>query len=230
MWTCGLKGHQTGCIDFWRETLRTRRQKPVPHGQSDVTLSLFQINLFRDVLIGVGYATWRSTWGWRNELCCNKIDRLCAFPCGFTWLNHDWWSISPTGSPLTHHSAQLQTQRTGSLPLRDLFLSCQSFLLMDSGLVAQYTPNRMVVLSVSLYLLVRPPVNTLVQLLCNYWPDWHAIWCEIWTWNVVLRGWFLMTWMYVDPSTFFRPKTFPWPAYCPSQGISKCEYGHTCSN
>lgn len=109
-------------------------------------------------MIGVGYARWRSTWGRRNELCCNKIDRLCALPCGFTWLNRDWWSISPTGSPLTQHSAQLQTQRTGSLPLRDLFLSCQSFLLMDSGLVAHHTPNRMVVLSVS-------------QSVCIYWSD-----------------------------------------------------------
>lgn len=51
-----------------------------------------------------------------SELCSNKIDRLCLCPHGFTWLNHDLWSVNHTGSPMAHHSARPQTSRTGSPP------------------------------------------------------------------------------------------------------------------
>lgn len=96
----------------------------------------------------------RMDWGWiclihlrtEDELCS---DRLTDCVC-FHVASHDWWSVSHTGSP---RRSVIQpgpyTQRTGSVPLREHCLSCQSFLLIDSGLVRHYTSHRMLVLSVS---------------------------------------------------------------------------------
>lgn len=96
---------------FWRETLTSRRQKPGSKlAQCSVVLQYMRF-IHKPIYscIDWGWLCWMSPHprtdqaSPESKVCCNLTDRLCLFPHGFTCLDHDWWSINHTRSPLAHH-------------------------------------------------------------------------------------------------------------------------------
>lgn len=113
---------------IWRETLKTSITGTV---MVQYLLYVSCTKLFIGVWIGVGYdAThlWTDDWALLHQ----DWQAVCFHVASHDWTMIDGQSITQE-APLAHQSAQPQTLRTGSVPLRDQFLSCQSFLLMDSA-------------------------------------------------------------------------------------------------